>query len=324
MKILLLIAMRLFMGFVEIILVVYACYLGYHLAQDAYYFKGFVGKTIQFLAFDKGSWIVSILVFAITVGACFFIGYFIIEFIKMLLTHAINNIWRILGYLAISFIFAPYHFTKTFIYYPIHCSIVIFKSFSWLIRISLILAWFVFLGIIIFAFYHFNLIPIIVDFCLNNYQKIITMKKLDYSYIFSFFSIFIAVDFISLGFMYLFQKFLLLIHMKAYERLEKEHLRKKQAQEERQKEYYKAYKESYQNEEKYEEEQEEEKFQSKENDKEEFLMLLQIFGLTENTFNRTNLKKSYKRLVKLFYPDLKPEHEKEEAHKKFYSISRML
>lgn len=298
MKALLYTALGIFMFVTYISIVGFSISMGISVAQEAYNLKGVLGDVLYFLGFDKKSILAGILAFIVSAGVVFVVCIAIAAIIQAVLMKLIDNIWLILGRSCLYFIAAPYCFGKAFIFYPIKCSFIIFKYFSWRIKILLTLAWIGILGALIFAFFYFNVADLLSYYFSKYYKELSHLKRLNYNYVFSIFIICVLVNIISLGTIFLLDKFETFLYMRAYKIL-KEQQRK--------------------NDEKYEDFSQN-SYENTKDTNEEFDILLKIFDLTEATFNRENLKKNYRKLARKFHPDYAPLHRKKEAHEQFVEL----
>ncbi|HEH5491654.1 TPA: J domain-containing protein [Campylobacter coli] len=299
MKAFLYVTLGIIVTIMRICVFVYCIAGGLIIAQQAYYFKGVLGEILYFLGFDKKSLVAAILVFFISAWLIALIGNVVIFITEAILSRLIDNIWKILGYSLATFMFAPYYFTKAFIYYPIKCSIIVFKYLSWNTKIFLSLIWVTLLTILFIVFFYFDVINLITHQFSGYYKEITNIKRINYNYIFNIFGICIAINIVSLGMIFLFKKTESLLYMRAYKILnQNKGYEKKQG-----KDFFKQ--------------EQLDNFQQNELD-----ILLKIFDLTQETLNKENLKKHYKELARQLHPDLVPPHKKKEAHNQFVELQK--
>ncbi|MBZ7968106.1 J domain-containing protein [Campylobacter molothri] len=299
MKMLLYMALGIIVTIMRICVFVYCIVGGLIAAQEAYHLRGVLGEILYFLGFDKKSLIAAILVFFISAWLIILVGSAIIFIAEAILSKLIDNIWQILGRSLTAFVFAPYYFSKAFIYYPIKCSAIVFKYLSWNAKFFLSLIWVTLLTILLIVFFYFDTINLIAHQFSGYYKEIINIRRINYNYIFNIFGICVAVNIISLGAIFLFKKTESLLYIKAYKKLNQSKRYKKEQDKD------------------FSSQEQINNFEQSELD-----MLLKIFDLTQETLNKENLKKHYKELARQLHPDLVPLHRKKEAHNQFVELQK--
>ncbi|MBZ7964249.1 J domain-containing protein [Campylobacter sp. 2457A] len=299
MKMLLYMALGIIVTIMRICVFVYCIVGGLIAAQEAYHLRGVLGEILYFLGFDKKSLIAAILVFFISAWLITLVGSAIIFIAEAILSKLIDNIWQILGRSLAAFVFAPYYFSKAFIYYPIKCSTIVFKYLSWNAKFFLSLIWVTLLTILLIVFFYFDTINLIAHQFSGYYKEIINIRRINYNYIFNIFGICVAVNIISLGVIFLFKKTESLLYIKAYKKLNQSKRYKKEQDKD------------------FSSQEQINNFEQSELD-----MLLKIFDLTQETLNKENLKKHYKELARQLHPDLVPLHRKKEAHNQFVELQK--
>ncbi|TKX31172.1 J domain-containing protein [Campylobacter aviculae] len=299
MKMLLYMALGIIVTIMRICVFVYCIVGGLIAAQEAYHLRGVLGEILYFLGFDKKSLIAAILVFFISAWLITLVGSAIIFIAEAILSKLIDNIWQILGRSLAAFVFAPYYFSKAFIYYPIKCSVIVFKYLSWNAKFFLSLIWVTLLTILLIVFFYFDTINLIAHQFSGYYKEIINIRRINYNYIFNIFGICVAVNIISLGVIFLFKKTESLLYIKAYKKLNQSKRYKKEQDKD------------------FSRQEQINNFEQSELD-----MLLKIFDLTQETLNKENLKKHYKELARQLHPDLVPLHRKKEAHNQFVELQK--